>query len=123
MIFDGELNKDNILNFQSNGIFGIFNEISNLILEYTNCISGKAYTSTFKNSKTQYNNCIGNYLIYENAIWLNSIVNIDDFSTINTRASLLPKNLIQLGSYTNFDSPELTTKNSTPDNPRTWRFL
>lgn len=106
MNFDGELNKNNKLNFDTFGMYGILVENSDILIEYTNCISGRAYTSTFKNSKTQYNYASGNYIDYENIIWLNSIVNKDSYSVLIKKPSFYKTNLIQIGSYTNIKNPK-----------------
>jgi len=106
MIFDNELNKNNILNFPTSGMYGILSENSELMIEYSTCISGKAYASTFKNSKTQYNCASGNYIDYENVIWLNSIVNKDEYTNLIRIPSFYKINLIQIGSYTNIKNPK-----------------
>ena len=110
MIFDNELNKNNILKFDTKGMYGILSENSELMIEYSTCISGTAYTSTFKNSKTQYNYALGKDIRYENIIWLNSIVNKDTNSSLITLPSFYKSNLIQIGSYTNIANPINYTK-------------
>ena len=106
MIFDNELNKNNILNFPTSGMYGILSENSELMIEYSTCISGTAYTSTFKNGKTQYNYASGNFINYENIIWLNSIVNKDEYTSLIRTPSFYKINLIQIGSYTNIENPK-----------------
>lgn len=105
MIFDNELNKNNILNFPTSGMYGVLSENSELMIEYSACISGTAYTSTFKNGKTQYNYASGNFINYENIIWLNSIVNKDEYTNLIRIPSFYKINLIQTGSYTNIKNP------------------
>lgn len=112
MNFDNELNKGNILNFDTSGMYGILIENSNVILDNTLCNTAKSCVSVFKNSKLHYNNCDTTNVLYENVIWLNSIVNKDKKSTFQKSASLLNTNLIQTGSYINITVSTPTTFNN-----------
>lgn len=118
MIFDGELNKNDILQFQSEGMYGVLVDNSNIQLQYSICVGGKAYSSTFRNSKAQYVSCSGNSLLFEDVIWLNSIVNKDKDSEkdILRSPSFYRTNLIQTGSYTGIKSPININTNSISGN-------